>query len=73
MNPVAGSAIVERSGTMRIASLAEIPGALCHEGRDQIADCPPPAAPPPDPRPSFHTVWASGQMLETVRPPTPVT
>ena len=75
MKPVAGSPITERSGTMRIVSVAvSMPGATCHEGRLQSEDSPPPAAPQLVwVQSSFHTDSLRGSMLETVSPPTPVT
>src|SRR5580692_3320728 len=74
MNPVSGSALAERSGTIRIVAPAGTPGATCHDGRDQRVDTPPPPAPGlPDFTGVFHTVWLRGLMSFTVRPPTPVT
>src|ERR1700693_1904084 len=70
MNPVAGSAMTDRSGTIRIVWLGAMPGAFCQLGRDQTCDTPPPPAPPL----AFHTVWVKGLAMEvTERPPTPVT
>ena len=51
-----------------------MPGATCHEGRDHRADRPPPPAPVwLEPLPEFQTVWLSGLVFQTLRPPTPVT
>src|ERR1700687_432316 len=73
MKPVDGSAITDRSGTMRIVAPVAIPGALCQLGRDQIVEAPPPPAPPLESIPSFQMVSISGLVFDTVRPPTPVT
>jgi len=61
-------------GTRRIVSLAAMPGALCHDGRDHRLEIPPPPAPGlPELTGVFHTVSLKGLMSFTLSPPTPVT
>ena len=69
MNPVFGSAITDKSGTMRIVCDAVAPVVFCQVGRDQTCETPPPPPPPLE----FQTVWLRGLMLFTVSPPTLVT